>query len=165
MKGRSPIRRTLQYLEAGKLHLKDQIKIVTVNYNVHGESHQGTRDFVFWFLPQIQYKNPTVQISTFKNLTPTPFIRAFYETGQHMLIDIDNKSKNEIYDHLVEVLGKTSEVLKAESIAQEKKDNPANFGLGCNRHCLCELPGQVPCPSLCPLPKVMRGKYMFKKDD
>ncbi|XP_050310042.1 probable 28S ribosomal protein S25, mitochondrial [Anthonomus grandis grandis] len=165
MKGRAPIRRTIQYLEAGKLYLKDQIKILTINYNIHGENHQGVRDFVFWHLPQVQYKNPNVQISTFKNLTPTPFIRAFYDTGDRMLIDIDNKSKDQIYDHLVEVIGKNKEVLKAELIAKEKKDNPANFGAGCDRFCICQLPGQVPCSGVCPVPKHMRGKYIFKKDD
>lgn len=43
------------------------------------------RDFVFWYLPQIQYKNPDVQISTFKNMTPSPFIRCFYGTT-HMYV-------------------------------------------------------------------------------
>lgn len=36
------------------------------------------RDFVFWNLPQVQYKNPDVQVATFKNLTPTPFIKCYY---------------------------------------------------------------------------------------
>ncbi|KAF7269937.1 mitochondrial ribosomal protein S25 [Rhynchophorus ferrugineus] len=165
MKGRAPIRRTLQYLEKGRLYLKDQIKIITVNYNTHGESHKGARDFVFWHLPQIQFKNPSVQICTLKNLTPTPFIRAFYDTGDHLLIDVDNRPRDDIYEHLIQVLGKTEEVLRAEHIAQEKKDNPANFGAGCDRGCICEIPGQIPCPGICPLPNVMRGKYKFKKDD
>lgn len=78
MKGKAPIRRTLQYLEAGKLVLQDRIKIMSVNYNPHGDHHQGARDFVFWFLPQIQYKNPNVQVATFKNLTPSPFIKCYY---------------------------------------------------------------------------------------
>lgn len=43
MKGAAPVRRTMQYLEAGKLILKDQIKILTINYNVKGDSHHGTR--------------------------------------------------------------------------------------------------------------------------
>ncbi|XP_066159123.1 small ribosomal subunit protein mS25 [Euwallacea fornicatus] len=165
MRGPAPIRRTIKYLEAGRLHLKDQIKILTVNYNTHGESHQGTRDFVFWRLPQIQYKNPQIQISTFKNLTPTPFIRAFYDTGDHMLIDVDGKTNDEIYEHLIQVIGKNQAMLRAELVAKEKKDNPANFGFGCDRHCICFIPGQVPCPAVCPLPNHMRGKYKYKKDD
>lgn len=36
------------------------------------------RDFVFWYLPQLQYKNPNVQIVTFKNITPSPFIKCYY---------------------------------------------------------------------------------------
>ncbi|KAL1491156.1 hypothetical protein ABEB36_011796 [Hypothenemus hampei] len=163
MKGPAPIRRTIKYLEAGRLYLKDQIKILTINYNMKGDSHQGTRDFVFWLLPQIQYKNPQVQISTFKNMSPTPFIRAFYNTGDQMLVDVDGKSKEEIYEHLIKVIGKSDTVLKAESLSREKKDNPANFGVGCDRHCICEISGQIPCPSTCPLPKHMRGKYKYGK--
>lgn len=43
MKGKAPIRRTLQFLQSGRLVLKDRIKIFTVNYNTHGEHHQGAR--------------------------------------------------------------------------------------------------------------------------
>lgn len=43
MKGKAPVRRTLQYLEAGKLVLKDQIKIFSINYNTHGAHHEGAR--------------------------------------------------------------------------------------------------------------------------
>jgi hypothetical protein len=32
---------------------------------------------VFFNIPQIQYKNPWVQIVMFKNMTPTPFLQ-FY---------------------------------------------------------------------------------------
>nr|CAH7747005.1 unnamed protein product [Callosobruchus chinensis] len=161
MKGPAPIRRTLKYLGAGNLILKDQIKIFTINYNVSGKHHQGTRDFVFWYLPQIQYKNPHVQISTLKNMTPTPFIRCFYETGDEMLIDTFGRTKEEINEHVIQTVGKTKEVLAAEAIAKEKKDNPANFGVACERHCICEVPGQVPCPGTCPLPKEWRGKYKY----
>jgi len=35
------------------------------------------RKFVFFNIPQIQYRNPWVQIMMFKNMTPSPFLR-FY---------------------------------------------------------------------------------------
>ncbi|KRT78586.1 hypothetical protein AMK59_8118, partial [Oryctes borbonicus] len=133
MKGRAPIRRTMQYLEASKLVFKDEVKIFTVNYNTYGDHHKGTREFVFWYLPPIQFKNSNVQICTFKNLTPSPFIKCYYDTGRQMLIDVHNRTKEEIYDHLVKVVGKTKEVLEAETLAREKKDNPANFGVGCEK--------------------------------
>ncbi|XP_068083305.1 small ribosomal subunit protein mS25 [Anabrus simplex] len=164
MKGRAPIRRTMQYLEAGKLILKERIRIFSVNYNIFGDHHHGARDFVFWYLPQIQYKNPDVQVITFKNLTPSPFIRCYYENGEQMLIDIDSKSKEEVHDHLLRVVCKSEEELGAEMQAKEKKDNPANFGFGCDRHCICEIPGQLPCPAVVPLPKHMRGKYKNAED-
>jgi small subunit ribosomal protein S25 len=82
MKGKEPIRRTIKYLESGRIVLKDQIKIFSVNYNVgHGfknKIHEGAQAFIFWSLPQLQYKNPSVQVVSFKNMTPTPFIKCYY---------------------------------------------------------------------------------------
>ena len=77
MKGAAPIRRTLQYLESSNLVLRDRIQIFSVNYNTTGENHEGARQFVFWNLPQLQYKNPAIQVATFKNMTPSPFIQCF----------------------------------------------------------------------------------------
>jgi small subunit ribosomal protein S25 len=121
---------------------------------------------VFWTLPQLQYKNPAIQVVTFKNMTPTPFIRCYYENGNQILIDIDSKTNDEIVNHLMKVVGKSQDVLAAEALAAEKKDNPANFGVGCSRKCMCEIQDQIPCPGVCPLPKFMRGKYiLYKKDE
>ncbi|XP_001607001.1 probable 28S ribosomal protein S25, mitochondrial [Nasonia vitripennis] len=165
MIGREPIRRTVKYLEAGKLVLKNSIQVMQINYNTHGQHHQGLREFVFWHLPQVLYKNPEVQVLTIKNRTPSPFIWCFYESGKRMLIDVDMKSKDEILDHLLKVIGKSKEVLDQEAVAKEKKDNPANFGYGCEKSCICEIPGQIPCPGLVPLPNHMRGKFKYAKND
>ncbi|KAF9407271.1 hypothetical protein HW555_012654 [Spodoptera exigua] len=127
MKGRAPIRRTLNYLNAGRLVLKDKIKIFSVAYNINGQNNSGAKEFVFWYLPQIQYKNPDVQVATLKNLTPSPFIKCYFEDGRKILVDVDNKSKEEILEHLINTVGKSKEVLEQEAIAAEKKDNPANF--------------------------------------
>ncbi|KAF9797492.1 hypothetical protein SFRURICE_008740 [Spodoptera frugiperda] len=138
MKGRAPIRRTLNYLNAGRLVLKDKIKIFSVAYNINGQNNLGAKEFVFWYLPQIQYKNPDVQVATLKNLTPSPFIKCYFEDGRKILVDVDNKSKEEILEHLINTVGKSKEVLEQEAIAAEKKDNPANFGIGCERPCICQ---------------------------
>jgi len=164
MKGKAPIRRTLRYLLAGSLVLKDRVKVFCVNYNHHGEHHKGARDFVFWCLPQIQYKNPNVQVLTLTNMTPSPFITCFFDSGDRMLIDIDSKTKEEVQAHLKKVICKPDHVLAAEQEAVQKKDSPANFGFGCSRQCICEVLGQVPCPGVVPLPKHMRGKYMHPVD-
>lgn len=47
MIGKAPIRRTLNYLKAGKLILKDEIQIFSVNYNTFGKHHKGTRYIYF----------------------------------------------------------------------------------------------------------------------
>jgi len=39
----------------------------------------------------------------------------------------------------------------------------AMFGYGSARHCICEVPGQVPCPGFVPLPREMTGKYKVAK--
>ncbi|XP_021935062.1 probable 28S ribosomal protein S25, mitochondrial isoform X2 [Zootermopsis nevadensis] len=121
-------------------------------------------DFVFWHLPQIQYKNPSVQVVTLTNMTPSPYITCFFDTGERMLIDIDSKTKEEVHAHLKKVICKSEHILAAELKAMQKKDNPANFGFGCDRQCICEVLGQVPCPGLVPLPNHMRGKYKYPKD-
>lgn len=43
MKGRFPIRRTLQYLSRGDVVFKGSVKVMTVNYNTHGELGEGAR--------------------------------------------------------------------------------------------------------------------------
>lgn len=105
MKGRAPIRRTLKYLNAGRLVLKDKIRIFSVAYNINGENNLGAKEFVFWYLPQIQYKNPDVQVVTLKNLTPSPFIKCYFEDGRKILVDVDNKPKEEILQHLINTVG------------------------------------------------------------
>lgn len=64
-------------------------------------------DFVFWHLPQIQYKNPEVQVVTFKNMTPSPFVRCYFDDGKQMLIDVDSRTREEIMEHLIKVVGKS----------------------------------------------------------
>lgn len=54
------------------------------------------------------------------------------------------------------------ETLKREEEEEKQQlSHPAHFGPRkyCLRECICEVEGQVPCPSLVPLPKEMRGKY------
>lgn len=43
MKGRYPIRRTLEYLQKGDIIFKNRVKILTVNYNTHGALSDGAR--------------------------------------------------------------------------------------------------------------------------
>ncbi|XP_036726109.1 28S ribosomal protein S25, mitochondrial isoform X2 [Balaenoptera musculus] len=110
MKGRFPIRRTLQYLGQGDVVFKDSVKVMTVNYNTHGELGEGARKFVFFNIPQIQYKNPWVQIMMFKNMTPTPFLRFYLDSGEQVLVDVETKSNKEIMEHIKKILGKSDDL-------------------------------------------------------
>ncbi|KAJ8257492.1 hypothetical protein GJAV_G00186190 [Gymnothorax javanicus] len=164
MKGRFPIRRTLEYLQKGDIVFKNSVRVMTVNYNTHGELNDGARKFVFFNVPQIQYKNPWVQIVMFKNMTPSPFLKFYLDDGEQVLVDTEGKDQKEITQHVQKILGKTKEELQAEALAKMVASNPANFGPKkyCLRECMCEVEGQVPCPGLIPLPKEMTGKFIAK---
>ena len=82
-----------------------------------------------------------------------------------MIIDVENRSKEEILEHLIKVVGKPKHVLEQELSAKEKKDNPANFGAHCEKSCICTIQGQLPCPNLVPLPYHMRGKYTYSNPE
>ena len=51
-----------------------------------------------------------------------------------------------------------SEELKEEEVLEDQ----SLFGHEAQRHCMCEVPGQIPCPAWVPLPKQMTGKYQTK---
>ncbi|XP_034028618.1 28S ribosomal protein S25, mitochondrial [Thalassophryne amazonica] len=161
MKGPYPIRRTLQYLQKGDIIFKDRVKIMTVNYNTSGELGEGARKFIFFTIPQIQYKNPWVQIMMFKNITPSPFLKFYLDDGEQVLVDVEGKDYRQISQHVKKILGKSQQMLQLEAQAKMQAANPANFGPKkyCLRECICEVDGQVPCPSTVPLPKEMTGKY------
>uniref|UniRef100_UPI0037E757AF small ribosomal subunit protein mS25 n=1 Tax=Semicossyphus pulcher TaxID=241346 RepID=UPI0037E757AF len=161
MKGRFPIRRTLEYLQKGDIIFKNRVKIMTVNYNTHGDLSEGARKFVFFNIPQIQYKNPWVQIMMFKNMTPSPFLKFYLDDGEQVLVDVEGRDYKQISQHVKKILGKSEELLQSEAQAKMQASNPANFGPKkyCLRECICEVEGQVPCPGTLPLPKEMTGKY------
>lgn len=165
MRGPGPVRRTIEYLKSGTLQLHKQVRIFTINYNTFGKHHEGAKQFVFWELPKLQYANPTVQIATFRNITPLPFIKCYMENGREMLIDLDNKSQEDILQHLITVVGRSESVVDENVLFEQRRDNPANFGVGCKRPCICEVRGQVPCPGVVKLPKHMRGKYKYYLKD
>ncbi|XP_015730356.1 28S ribosomal protein S25, mitochondrial [Coturnix japonica] len=161
MKGRFPVRRTLQYLSQGDVVFKSSVKVMTVNYNTAGEPSEGARKFVFFNIPQIQYKNPWVQIMLFRNMTPSPFLRFYLDSGEQVLVDVEDKTNKEITEHIKKILGKSKETLEKEERERGKLSHPATFGPKKYhlRECMCEIEGQVPCPAFVPLPKEMRGKY------
>ncbi|KAK1786923.1 hypothetical protein P4O66_017292 [Electrophorus voltai] len=144
MKGRFPIRRTLEYLQKGEIVFKSSVKIMTVNYNTHGELSEGARKFVFFSVPQIQYKNQWVQIMMFKNMTPSPFLRFYLGDGDQVLMDVEGKNYKEITQNVRKILGKSDEVLHAEALARMESSNPANFGPKKYylRECMSEVEGQ-----------------------
>uniref|UniRef100_A0A8D0HIS6 Small ribosomal subunit protein mS25 n=1 Tax=Sphenodon punctatus TaxID=8508 RepID=A0A8D0HIS6_SPHPU len=161
MKGRFPIRRTLQYLSKGEVIFKNPVKVMTVNYNTRGELSEGARNFVFFNIPQIQYKNPWVQIVMFRNMTPSPFLKFYLDSGEQVLVDVEGKTNKEITQHVKKILGKSDEMLEKEEQERKKLSHPATFGPRKYhlRECMCEIEGQIPCPGLIPLPKEMTGKY------
>ncbi|KFM74082.1 putative 28S ribosomal protein S25, mitochondrial, partial [Stegodyphus mimosarum] len=158
--GSHAIRRTRQYLDQGKLIFRKNVQIMTVHFNDKDIYHQGAKDFVYWNLCQVQYKNPNVQVLFYKNMFPTSFVRCWLDTGEDVLMDVFGKTNLEILNHLIKILGQpVSSKAEVRKDTIEKDIEIAKFGSGYKRHCICEIPGQVPCPAVIPLPKHMTGKY------
>jgi len=164
MHGKGALSRTMGHLQKGQIVLKNNVRIMMFAFNTDREQqvfphHHGLRNFVHWHVPQLQYMNPSVQILTLDGLTPNPWIKVFYEDDKRLVIDCDSRSREDIHDHMLRVLGKTKSMLQSEakqSTMLEK--NQANFGPAFDRHCMCEVPGQIPCPAFLPLPLEMTGK-------
>jgi small subunit ribosomal protein S25 len=153
MIGPAPIRRTLPYLRSCPLIFKERVKVVEVHYNFYYQrnmpkpifdAHSGLREFYFWNIGQIQYKNPEVQVVRFTEMTPNPFIRCWLDDGSDVLFDCDSKSKEQIMQQLIAILGKSRDQLGQEERVRNEKniDNPAVFDFNRPRFCICEIPGK-----------------------
>lgn len=113
--------------------------------------------------------NKDVQIVRFNEMTPNPFIRCWLNDGSDVLFDCDSQSKEDILARLIKIFGKTQEMIEYEAatdVKQTSEDNTAIFGVDRKRFCMCEVPGQCPCPGVVKLPKSLRGKYYhYQKED
>lgn len=195
MVGPGAIRRTLPYLKSGGLVLKDRVNVMEIHYNMYWEkritptiggainealfkgdlkrylpwvkSHTGLRELYFWDAPRLSYQNPHLQIVRFLDSEPLPFIRFWLNDGSDVLLDCDMKDRKGILEQIVSTLGDTSSNRwKKEREEQEVTHiNPATFCLLSERACMCDCPGQVPCPGLVDLPMRMRGKYKTQKPE
>lgn len=147
MKGPAPWRRTLDYLKSGTLVFKEKVKVCSISYNEHEPTSEGLKRFVFWHLPQIQFKNPQVQCVQLKNIVKSPFISFHLADDNNnldkLLVNCYMKTHTEILDYCQKLVGKT-----ALEIEQEAQKNPANFGKGCSRFCICQVPDQMACRKL-----------------
>ncbi|KAF2365914.1 Ribosomal protein/NADH dehydrogenase domain [Trinorchestia longiramus] len=165
LRGPAAVRRTLEHLEKDPIKLRNRVQILTLHYNKDEKTHKGMKEFAYWNLNQLQYNNPDVQILTFMNLTPAPFFRAFCDTGEDILVDVDGYDRVSIVKHLRKVLGKSGAKIAADALKKDPiQPNPAHFGWGCWRQCICTTLGQVPCPALVSLPYTYHGKYRFRPE-
>ena len=55
MIGKEPVRRTVRYLEAGRLVLKNSIQIFSINYNLYGKNHKGVRLENFTYVCRLNF--------------------------------------------------------------------------------------------------------------
>lgn len=157
------------------------MQIFSVGFHFRPKPEQkGARDFVFWHWAQIQYFNPTVQLVKHKDMTVTPFAKAFLgespilrclfllvaegsvlEDGREVLFDLENLDREQIVKVVSETLGKTERVLERERLESIAHINPASFGSKFDRHCMCEIQGQHPCTSLVYAPQCLKGRWRW----
>ncbi|EDO42540.1 predicted protein [Nematostella vectensis] len=163
-KGKFPFRRTLEFLSAGRVVLKKDVRSVMLSYT-HKYESKGLRNFIYKDLPQIQYKNNAVQFITAKDRTDFPTVDIFYGDGKKVMVDVENKKAPEILEIFSKVAGATESELQIRR--QPKylgRINPANFGKYGHMYCICEIPGQAPCPSRVPHPEARKTKVWQEKD-
>lgn len=148
-------RKRLEFLASGKLHLKDSVNTITFSYTTSDKSCIGLRQFISKELPPIQYKNPEVQMVLFKNAHhyKFPAVKIYYRNGRCVMLDVEGKQPDAILAELTAIAGKTEEqMLKAQRALEY---NPSHFGdARRGRLCICEIPGQVPCPAKIPIKNV-----------
>lgn len=123
---------------------------------MENDIYHGLRQFYFWEMPRIQYKNPKLQIVRILDRMPSPFIRLWYDDGKDVIIDCFNQSHQDILQRLIKIAGKSKERLKLEETVRKEvvgEDNPALFGYRRERFCMCEVPGQHPCPGVIQNPR------------
>jgi len=142
------------------------------------DNHTGMREFYFWEIPRLQYQNPDVQVVRFLEMSPLPFLRVWLSDGVDFLIDCDNRDRTSILNQLISTVGTETSAQDADALKKSRMrsvsalpmtdpsiGNPATFGFSRSRYCMCEVPDQVPCPGLCPLPLRMRGKYRVHRKE
>lgn len=153
----------LEFLSNGKLYLKDSVKTIALSYETRGTPSNGLRQFISQKLPPIQFKNPNVQVVLFKNEAKFPNMKVYYNNGQKVMLDVEGKSAECIYNELSAVAGKTEAQIQRD--LRKAEYNPANFGDSRKgRFCICEVPGQVPCPSKVPLGEVKHSWHDKKEE-
>lgn len=133
-----------------------------VHYHLHGKRYisreemkkdyfHGLRQFYFWEMPRIQYQNPNLQIVRILDKMPSPYIRFWRDDGTDILFDCFYQTHQEILNRLIETVGKSEQRQKLEEqckLEAQGHDNPALFGYNKERFCMCEVPGQHPCPGV-----------------
>lgn len=166
-RGTTPLIQSTKYLESDPLHFRNSVQVMLAHFNEKQAASEGLKQFCVWSIPQIQYQNPNVQINILKEMTPSPWLQFFLhdphtEVEETVLVDCYAKTREQISDHLRRILGKTKRMLRRE--ASMEATNPANFGYDCNRWCMCEVDGQVPCPGREMMPLMKRWKYIKNPD-
>nr|XP_022299384.1 28S ribosomal protein S25, mitochondrial-like [Crassostrea virginica] len=167
MRGRAPIRRTIGYLKSSQLFLKPNLKIMMSNIIPNHPASYGLQEFIFWHLPQLQYKNQRVQFLTFRCISPTPYIQLINVHGESLAMDCYGQSKEDIFKEFStsfcypkQDIERISQIRDRQMYGADiKNSRPEKFGPQYRRNCICLVEGQVPCPAFEKLPKEMRGKY------
>lgn len=163
--GRFPFRRTFQFLSAGKLILKSNVKTVLINYT-HRKESLGLRNFIYKDIPQIQFKNRGTQIMTTRNKSNTPVVNVFFGDGKKVMIDVEDKTGPEILEIFGKVAGASEGEREDRAVPKYPgRYNPANFGKYGHYYCICEIPGQAPCPSRVPHPDAKKPKWWQQKGE
>ena len=151
--GKFPLGRTVEYLKRGR-QLKPGIETVAIYYKPTLPADYGTRQFVFYNLPQLVYINPQVQFNTFKSQRKFASIDFYLTGGDRIQVDVDGMTREEVVEVVLKIAEKNPEQIEADKkptnvnpMYPKYQINPHLFGWPAfgQLKCMCELPSQLSC--------------------
>jgi hypothetical protein len=158
MRGRFNLTKTKWWLEQGPT-LLDQVAAINLEYNkpaadIYGFS-RGAYNYHNYFIPQLRYKNPNVQIDVNTDQVAVPFMTLYFKDGRNATINCA-VSAEEIGRHLqatfcVDDHEQTDKEFDENGRIQNPwmhaKNKPCSTATKyrVHRKCICQQPGQYGC--------------------
>lgn len=162
MRGRFNITKTKWWLEQGP-SLIPQVASINLEYNkpasdVYNMS-KGAFYYHHYYIPQLRYKNPHVQIDVNTDQVAVPFMTIYFKDGRKALVNCASSSE-EIAKHVQGTFCLEYETAEKENFDENGRiQNPwmhannkpcrTSTKYRVHRKCICQQPGQYGCKTAC----------------
>lgn len=158
MRGRYAITKTKWWLERGPILIPD-VAAINLEYNKpsvdeYGLS-KGAHIYNTFYIPQLRYKNPNVQVDVRTNMTAVPFMQIYFKDGRSTTVNCA-ASAEEIASHIQGTFCLTKAAEENRDFNEDGRlQNPWLHPAGkpccmsdinrVHRKCICQQPGHFGC--------------------